>query len=695
MPNRLAFETSPYLQQHAENPVDWYPWGADALAEAKKTGKPILLSVGYSACHWCHVIAHESFEDEQGARVMNDLFVNIKVDREERPDIDQIYQVAQAMLTQRNGGWPLTMFLTPDQVPFFGGTYFPNQSRYGLPGFGDLLQRVRKFYDDNAEEIRTQNTQLVAMMGRTQPSGRVDASDFSREPIERAAQELEAIFDGEHGGFGGAPKFPHPDSIELLLRHFAATHSENSRVMAEFTLTKMAEGGIYDQVGGGFARYSVDEKWAIPHFEKMLYDNGWLLRLYAEAWAATRNPLFERVCLETAAWVMREMQSPEGGYYSSLDADSEGEEGKFYVWTVDEVRALLDASEFGIAAAVWGLDRPPNFEGEHWHLVLARPVAEVARELGVNEGAAQMYLDSARTKLRNAREKRVRPGRDEKILTSWNALMIGGMARASRVFGKPEWLASARSALDFIGRTLWKDGKLLATYKSGRAHLDAYLDDHAFLLAAILEMLQAEFRVEDLDWACEIGDRLLDEFHDREGGGFFFTSHGHEQLIHRPKPGPDNATPSGNGVAAWALNRLSFLTGEARFAAPVEATIGLFWPQVERHPSGFGSVLMALEERLEPPRTVIMCGATSALDSWRDVLDPAFAPGTLALYIPAGTTGLPPVLAKPASDEVNAWVCEGVTCLPPIVSREQLRGTLELSKMPPSPIASPPSRSAP
>jgi hypothetical protein len=523
----------------------------------------------------------------------------------------------------------------------------------------------------------------------------VDASDFSREPIERAAQELEAIFDGEHGGFGGAPKFPHPDSIELLLRHFAATHSENSRVMAEFTLTKMAEGGIYDQVGGGFARYSVDEKWAIPHFEKMLYDNGWLLRLYAEAWAATRNPLFERVCLETAAWVMREMQSPEGGYYSSLDADSEGEEGKFYVWTVDELRALLDASEFGIAAAVWGLDRPPNFEGEHWHLVLARPVAEVARELGVNEGAAQMYLDSARTKLRNAREKRVRPGRDEKILTSWNALMIGGMARASRVFGKPEWLASARSGLDFIRRTLWKDGKLLATYKSGRAHLDAYLDDHAFLLAAILEMLQAEFRVEDLDWACEIGDRLLDEFHDREGGGFFFTSHGHEQLIHRPKPGPDNATPSGNGVAAWALNRLSFLTGEARFAAPVEATIGLFWPQVERHPSGFGSVLMALEERLEPPRTVIMCGATSALDSWRDVLDPAFAPGTLALYIPVGTTGLPPVLAKPASDEVNAWVCEGVTCLPPIVSREQLRGTLELSKMPPSPIASPPSRSAP
>src|SRR5258706_10508481 len=451
MPNRLAFETSPYLQQHADNPVDWYPWGNDALAESKRTGRPILLSVGYSACHWCHVMAHESFEDAEIARVMNELFVNIKVDREERPDIDQIYQVAQAMLTQRNGGWPLTMFLTPDQVPFFGGTYFPSTSRYGLPGFGDLLKRVRKFYDESADDIRTQNAELVEMLGRTQPGGRADPSQFSREPIEKAAQELEAMFDGEHGGFGGAPKFPHPDSIELLLRHHAAeTAAENSRVMAEFTPTKMAEGGIYDQVGGGFARYSVDDEWAIPHFEKMLYDNGWLMRLYAEAWTATRNPLFARICEETAAWTMREMQSPEGGYFSSLDADSEGEEGKFYVWTPDQIRLLLASEEYEIASAVWGLDRPPNFENRHWHLVLARSVAEVARGLDMNDGAAQMLLDSARTKLREFRAKRVWPGRDEKILTSWNALMIGGMARASRAFGKKEWLDPARSALQLI-----------------------------------------------------------------------------------------------------------------------------------------------------------------------------------------------------------------------------------------------------
>jgi uncharacterized protein YyaL (SSP411 family) len=692
MPNRLAHETSPYLQQHAENPVDWYAWGPEALAESKKTGKPILLSVGYSACHWCHVMAHESFEDAGVARLMNELFVNIKVDREERPDIDQIYQAAQAMLTQRNGGWPLTMFLTPDQVPFFGGTYFPKSARYGLPGFGDLLQRVRHFYDENAAEIATQNRELVSMLDRTRPSGRTDPSTFTRAPIEAAVQSLEGMFDGENGGFGGAPKFPHPDSIELLLRHHASTHAENSRLMAEFTLVKMAEGGIYDHVGGGFARYSVDERWAIPHFEKMLYDNGWLLRLYAEAWAATRNPLFERICAQTAAWVMREMQSPEGGYYSSLDADSEGEEGKFYVWTADEVRALLDPSGFAVASAAWGLDRAPNFEGRHWHLVTARSTTEVARALDMDEDTVRAKLDAARTTLRAEREKRVRPGRDEKILTSWNALMIAGMARAGRVFAREDWIASARAALEFIRGTLWSDGKLLATCRAqpqagtgsntDRAHLDAYLDDHAYLLAALLEMMQADFRAGDVDWATEIGDLLLGDFEDRDAGGFFFTAHHHEPLIHRPKSGADNATPSGNGVAAWALNRLSFLTGEVRFSEPAARTLGLFWTQINRHPSGFGSLLAALDEQLDPARTVIVRGGARELAPWRELLDTAFLPTTLCLYLPPDLRGLPPVLSKPAGDGVNAWVCEGVTCLPPLASLEELRAALELPKMP-------------
>jgi uncharacterized protein YyaL (SSP411 family) len=683
MPNRLADETSPYLQQHADNPVDWYPWGAEALKKAQESGKPILLSVGYSACHWCHVMAHESFEDPAIAKVMNDLFVNIKVDREERPDIDQIYQAAQAMLTQKNGGWPLTMFLTPDKMPFFGGTYFPSEPRYGMPAFPDLLKRVREFYDTHPDDIREQNAQLAAALSRTQPAGAAHPSQLSREPLDAAAEYLGQAFDREQGGFSGAPKFPHPDTIELLLRRHAAGGDRESLELATFTLRKMAHGGIYDQVGGGFARYSVDAEWAIPHFEKMLYDNGWLLRLYADAWAITREPLFEKVCVETAEWVMREMQSPEGGYYSSLDADSEGEEGKFYVWTVDEIRALLTVEEFEAASLVFGLDRPPNFENHYWHLVIARSLEEAAKLLELTPAAVELLLDSARHKLRAVRDKRVWPGRDEKILTSWNALMIAGMAHAARVFRRQDWLDSAQRALDFIRVVPWKDGRLLATYKDGRAHLDAYLDDHAYLLAAILEMLQADFRARDLEWAEELGDMLMERFHDGVGsdqgrGGFFFTSHDHESLIQRPKPGPDNATPSGNAVAALALNRLAFLTGETRFSDAAAGTIALFLPQVERHPAAFGTLLAALEEQLEPPRTLIVMGAKASFGPWREVLDPAYMPTTLALFIPAGTSPLPPPLSKPATDAVNAWLCEGVTCLPPLDSPRKLRETLNL-----------------
>jgi len=681
MPNRLARETSPYLQQHAGNPVDWYPWGEEALAEAKRTGKPILLSVGYSACHWCHVMAHESFEDPQIAGVMNDLYVNIKVDREERPDIDQIYQVAQAMLTQRNGGWPLTMFLTPDQLPFFGGTYFPNTARYGMPGFGDVLKRVRQAYDEHREELAQQGAQVRDALARTVPQGGAERR-FTREPIDAAIDALKSAFDREHGGYAGAPKFPHPDTIEQLLRDYAARQDEDSLQIATFTLRKMAEGGIYDQVGGGFARYSVDAQWTIPHFEKMLYDNGWLLRLYADAWAITREPLFERVCRETAAWVMREMQSPAGGYYSSLDADSEAEEGKFYVWEPEEVRKLLTPEEFAVASIVFGLDRPPNFENRHWHLTIVRPAAEAARAMEVNEGAVQALVESTREKLRAAREKRVRPGRDEKILASWNALMIAGMAHAARVLGRDEWLQSARRALDFIRTSMWRDGKLLATAKDGRAHLDAYLDDHAYLLAALLEMMQARFDARDLAWAREIAAVLMEKFHDREAGGFFFTAHDHEQLIHRPKPGPDNATPSGNAVAALALNRLAFLVGDARLSEAAADTIALFWGGLERQPEAFGTLLAALAEQLEPPRTVIVRGAEGELAPWRDMLGSAYLPSTLALFIPASAAPLPEILAKPVAHEAAAWLCEGFTCLPEIRDREELRRALRLERIP-------------
>ena len=682
MPNRLAKETSPYLQQHADNPVDWYPWGEEALAEAKRTGKPILLSVGYSACHWCHVMAHESFEDAAIAKVMNDNFVNIKVDREERPDIDQIYQVAQAMLTQRNGGWPLTMFLTPDQLPFFGGTYFPNVPRYGMPGFGDLLARVRTFYDENPDDIRQQGEALASALARTAPRHDPAAAQFSAAPLDDATEHLKAAFDREHGGFSGAPKFPHPDALELLMRRYAARGDAEALELATFTLRKMAEGGIYDHVGGGFARYSTDARWAIPHFEKMLYDNAWLLRVYADAWAVARDPLFERVCTETAAWVMREMQSPEGGYYSSLDADSEGEEGRFYVWTPVQVKALLTPAEYEALAATYGLGEPPNFENHAWHLVVARP------------GGDRDLLDSAREKLRVAREGRVRPGRDDKVLASWNALMIWGMAHAGRILGRDAWLASARAALEFIRGAMWKDGRLLATAKDGRAHLDAYLDDHAYLLAALLEMLQANFEARDLAWAGEIADVLMEKFHDPKDGGFFFTAHDHEALIHRPKPGPDNATPSGNAVAAWALNRLGFITGETRYSEAARGTVKLFLPQIERQPSAFGTLLAALEEQLEPPRSVIVTGPGDRFAPWHELLDAAYLPATLALFVDAQSKALPPPLAKPQSGEVRAWICEGATCLAPIASREDLRDRLQLSRIAPS-TRNDPSRSPP
>ncbi|MEO7404163.1 MAG: thioredoxin domain-containing protein, partial [Burkholderiales bacterium] len=539
--NRLARETSPYLQQHATNPVDWYPWGPEALERAKREDKPILLSIGYSACHWCHVMAHESFEDLAIAAVMNERFINIKVDREERPDIDQIYQTAHQMLTQRSGGWPLTMFLAPDQVPFFGGTYFPKTPRHNLPGFVNIMERVERAFHEKRSDITKQNAAIVEAFGRGDQADQPAApSAFSVDVIEQAIEGLAERFDIEHGGFGEAPKFPHSSDLALLLRHSAGHRDEVSAAasahIALLTLRKMAEGGIYDHLGGGFCRYSVDRYWMIPHFEKMLYDNGPLLSLYTDAWRVTSEPLFAQIVAETAGWVMREMQSPEGGYYSSLDADSEGEEGKFYRWTQEEARALLPPAEFAIVEQYYGLVGHANFEGHYWHLNIVQSLAQTAEKCGVSTVVAQSLLDAARVRLLAARERRIRPGRDEKILTSWNALAIAGMARAGIVFSRPEWIASARRAMDFLQRRLWQDGRLLATYKDDRAHLSAYLDDYATMIAALLELAQAgAFAADDLAFAQSLADVLLAQFEDPESGGFFFTANDHEQLIHRPK----------------------------------------------------------------------------------------------------------------------------------------------------------------
>ena len=670
MPNRLANETSPYLQQHAGNPVDWYPWSAEALERARREDKPLLLSIGYSACHWCHVMAHESFEDPSVAQVMNRLFINVKVDREERPDIDQIYQTAHQMLAQRPGGWPLTMFLSPDGTPFFGGTYFPKTSRYGLPGFADLLERIAAIWKEKRPEIGQQNAQLRSAFARTVPGAGGHRSEFDAAPIRGALDNLRQSFDARFGGFGGAPKFPHPTDLELCLRAWAKGSDRDALEMARVTLLRMCDGGIYDQLGGGFSRYSVDEQWMIPHFEKMLYDNGPLLGLLADSWLATGEARFAQCAEETAGWIMREMQSPEGGYYSSLDADSEHVEGKFYVWDREEVRSLLGAEEYAAAAAHYGLDEAPNFERRHWHLRVAKPVAERDR----------LLLEKARAKLFAAREGRVRPGRDEKVLVSWNALAIRGMAHAGRVFGRQAWLESARRAFDFIRSKMWKDGRLLATYKDGRAHLNAYLDDYAFLLAAQTELLQASFSGEALEFAEELAEVLLEQFEDRESGGFYFTAADHEALIHRPKPGHDNATPSGNAMAAWSLGRLAALTGEDRYARAAERTLELFYPTMRDYPSGFAAMALALDEIIVPPSLLVLRGAPDALAEWGAKLARELLPRTQLAAIPNGVSGLPPVLEKPQRPEpVNGWLCRGVNCLAPI---SDLRSLLEACKEP-------------
>ena len=666
MPNRLATQTSPYLQQHAGNPVDWYPWGEEALALARAQDKPILLSVGYSACHWCHVMAHESFEDAEVAREMNRHFVNIKVDREERPDLDQIYQMAHAMLTQRSGGWPLTMFLMPDGTPFFGGTYFPKSARHGMAGFLDLLPRIADAYHDKRGEIAKQNAALIDALARTLPAPG-DGKELKRAPLDGAVREFAQVFDDVHGGIGQAPKFPHPFELAFCLRRHALDGGELGLAIARLTLAKMAEGGIHDQLGGGFCRYSVDEFWDIPHFEKMLYDNAALLGLYSDAWLVTGQPLFEKTARGIAQWVMREMQSPEGGYYSSLDADSEHEEGKFYVWTPDEAKSLLSADEYAILAPHYGLDGPPNFEDRHWNLRVTKPLAAVVGQLGIAHAECERRLDAARAKLLAIRVKRVWPGRDEKVLTSWNAMMVRGMARAARAFGEPRWLDSARGALEFLRVRMWKDGRLLATYKDGTAHLNAYLDDHAFLLDTLLELMQAGFRDEDLRWARELAEILLERFEDREAGGFFFVSHDHERLIHRAKPGHDNATPSGNGIAIFALQRLGHLVGEPRYLEAAERALKLFYPAMERQPGGFVSLAAALDEYLVPPKTVILRGDARIAAEWQQVLARAYRPDTLVLALPAALQGLAPALDKaPPASGVNAWICRGMSCLPAV-----------------------------
>jgi uncharacterized protein YyaL (SSP411 family) len=600
---------------------------------------------------------------------MNELYVNIKVDREERPDLDKIYQTSHQLFTGQPGGWPLTVFLTPEQVPIFTGTYFPKEPRYGMPAFREVLTAIDRYYRSKGDEIRQRGASLVEALDGISTNSADDFADLTRAPFAVARERLSQTFDEQYGGFGQAPKFPHPSTLTLLLEHWrrsrAESKDERALAMVTRSLDRMAEGGIYDQLGGGFFRYSVDRFWGIPHFEKMLYDNAQLLGVYADGYAATGAPLYARVAAETAAWVVRDMQDPRGGYYATLDADSEHEEGKFYVWTPAELDAQLTDDESRVAKRVLGLDRAANFEGRHWHLYRADSIESAAGAVGLDVTRAGELLDSAREKLLAARAARVWPGRDEKLLVAWNGLMIGGMARAARALGRPDLAESATRAVDFIRAELWRDGRLNATYKDGRARLAAYLDDYAFLAHGLVELLQCRWRDADLELARELVDVLLAHFEDARGG-FFFTADDHEQLIHKPKPLADEAVPSGNGVAAVTLIALGSLLGEQRYLDAAERTVRSALHAIDRQPEAFATLLGALDRLLTPPELVVVRGTAAELERWRPQLDAGYRPRRLTFAIPndAVLTGLLAERAPRAT--AVAYVCEGTICRAPV-----------------------------
>ena len=686
--NRLGEETSPYLRQHADNPVDWYPWNETALARARDEDKPILLSIGYSACHWCHVMAHESFEDSGTAEVMNRHFVNIKVDREERPDLDKVYQLAHQLLTQRTGGWPLTVFLDPRTLlPFFAGTYFPRTPRFNLPGFADLLLRIDQAYRTQRIAVGEQGARLSEAMSRLQPTGVAAEGLADAKLLEKARDQLAEGFDAAEGGFGTAPKFPMPSSIERLLRHWAFSGFSSQGLgnrdgdaldMAMKTLTGIARGGIYDHVGGGFCRYATDRQWQIPHFEKMLYDNGSLLVVYADALAFGDDPLFEAAVRETADWVIRDMQHSEGGYFSALDADSEGEEGKYYLWRRDAVKRLLVDDEYLLVSTLYGLDKPANFEGK-WNLSRRDAWRSVLARLGFEPATGEGLLASAKSKLLAERETRVPPARDDKVLTAWNGLAIRGMARAAVRLGEPAWLESAQRAADFIRENLWDGERLSATWREGIAKYAGYLDDYANMLAGSLELLSAQWRDVDAAFAKALADTMIQKFYDSDGGGFFFTAHDHEALIHRPKPTLDESSPAGNGTAACGLIALGHLFADTRYLDAASGTLRALRGAIEQYPAGHCTLLSAVEANAYAPEQIIVRGPVEALDAWLDIAREGYRPWRHVYGIPYECEQVPDYLPRRADNggsRLTAFVCRGLQCSPPIDSLDEFRETV-------------------
>ncbi len=672
--NRLAKETSPYLLQHRHNPVDWYPWGEEAFARAKAEDKPVLLSVGYSACHWCHVMERESFEDPEIARLMNELFVNIKVDREERPDVDQIYMQAVQAMTG-HGGWPMTVFLTPEGVPFYGGTYFPPVERHGMPAFPRLLRSVAEGYRTRRGDVVESGRQLVSQMAQGERL-RASPTLLTHDILISAFQGISGEFDERDGGIGRAPKFPQPMIWEFVLRFAHRTGNPAALEMLRLTLTRMARGGMYDQLGGGFHRYSVDGQWLVPHFEKMLYDNAQLARLYLHAWLATRDSEYRRIAEETLDYILREMTHREGGFYSSQDADSEGEEGKFFVWTPGEIQAALGDPEVArVALRYWAVENGPNFEGENILWIPGEP-----------SQAAADVIAGARKILYEARERRVHPGRDDKVLAAWNGLACRAFAEAGRALNRPDYTQAAVRNIGFVLSAMRKDGRLLRSWKDGEAKILGYLEDYAMTADACLAVYEATFDLRWLDEARGLADELVRLFWDKDRDAFFDTGVDHEQLVVRPRNLFDNAVPCGSSVAVELLFRLAVLTGEERYEWHGLRALRPMADLLGRHPTGFGRFLCALDFHLGPVSEVALVWPPD-----KKGLDPLLAQ-VFGRYLPnrvvvgchdgevAGRAGIPLLESRPVvGGKVTAYVCRRYVCQAPTTDPEELARQLTAS----------------
>jgi hypothetical protein len=674
MPNRLIHETSPYLRQHAQNPVDWYPWGDEAFAKARDEDKPIFLSIGYSACHWCHVMERESFEDEQTAKLLNESFVSIKVDREERPDVDSIYMQAVQMMTG-HGGWPMSVFLTADGAPFYGGTYFPPADRHGLPSFRRLLAHLVELWQTKRDDVKSASHELrLAIASSTQVASAPQA--VTLEGLDEAASGIAASFDPQWGGFGGAPKFPPSMALDFLMQVARRRGDEHLRRVVLTTLDRMAAGGIYDQVGGGFHRYSTDARWLAPHFEKMLYDNALLARLYIRAWQWTHEPRYARVARETLGFVQREMTSPEGGFYSTLDADSEGVEGKFYVWQLDELLRVLGPENGRIAAAAFDVTQQGNWEAANI-LNLPRDLADVARELSLAPEELGTILNEARGTLHGEREKRVRPARDEKILAGWNGWMLAAFSEAAIAFGSSAFAETAARNADFLLERMIAGDRLRRSWMDGEARVDAVLEDYAGVSWGLIAAFEATQEMRYLTAAGDLLQRVADRFSDRDGGPFWDTPSDGETLIARPRDLFDNATPSGNSLAVASLFRIAAYFDDAASAALAGRVLESLWPFARRLPSAFGFLLAeAAEWKAGRPKEIAITGPSGDLrvQTLLQVVGETFLPQRLLVRSPV--SDLPLMEGKP-QDRVAAWVCENYACKAPVEDPEELRELLE------------------